>query len=324
MASRNVLIIGSGPAALTAALYTSRANLEPLVIAGSGDKHAKIGGQEVDLTPGGQLMTTTAVENYPGFPEGVQGPDLMEAMRKQAERFGSEIWNEDITAVDFSRRPFRVTVSETKTVEALAVIISTGASPRHLGLTGESELTGRGVSTCATCDGAFFKGREIAVVGGGDSAMEEANFLVRFGTAVSVIHRRDEFRASKIMLDRARGNPKIRFRTPAAVTELLGVKEGKLAGARVKDLKTGEVSTLGCAGLFVAIGHEPNTGLFRGQIELDDKGYIVWKKNTQTSVPGVFAGGDCVDHRYRQAVTAAGMGCMAAIDTERYLEDVGH
>jgi thioredoxin reductase (NADPH) len=319
---RKVIIVGGGPSGLTAALYTSRATLQPLVIEGDGDKQAAIGGQSVDLTPGGQLMTTTLVENFPGFPDGVNGPDLMDAMRRQAEKFGAEIVTDRVTAVDLRRRPFRVTFGD-RAEEAQSVILSTGASPRHLGLPGESELTGRGVSTCATCDGAFFRNQEIAVVGGGDSALEEANFLSRFGSKVHVIHRRNEFRASKVMVERTRKNPKIELVLESVPARILGVEKNKLAGLEVEHVKTKARRTLGVGGLFVAIGHEPNTALFKGQVELDPQGYVLWKADSMTSVEGVFACGDCVDHRYRQAITASAMGCMAAIDVERWLEARG-
>jgi thioredoxin reductase (NADPH) len=319
---RDVIVVGGACAGLTAALYAARANLRPLVIEGGGNKHGEVAGQPIDLTPGGQLMTTTLVENFPGHPEGIQGPDLMEAMRKQASRFGAEIVSEDVSGVELRSPPFRVSFAG-RTEEARAVILATGASPKHLGIPGERELTGRGVSTCATCDGAFFRGVEIAVVGGGDSAMEEANFLTRFGTKVHVIHRRSEFRASRIMLDRARKNPKIEFALDTVVAAIHGVKEGKFAGLTLENVKTKARRELKCGALFAAIGHDPNTALFRGQIELDAAGYIVWKKHSMTSVEGVFAAGDCVDHRYRQAITAAGMGCMAAIDAERWLESAG-
>jgi thioredoxin reductase (NADPH) len=304
MEVRNVIIIGSGPAGLTAALYTSRANLNPLCFEGH--------------RAGGQLMTTTEVENYPGFPAGIMGPALMDDMRKQAERFGTELRRENVEKVDFSRRPFRIQADSGEYL-AHSIIISTGASPRHLELDREMELTGRGVSTCATCDGAFFRGEEILVVGGGDSAVEEANFLTRFGSAVTLIHRREELRASKIMQDRALKNPKMKFLWDSVVTGLLE-GEGKLTGVRVKNLKSGSESKVPAGALFVAIGHVPNTELFKGQIDLDENGYIlVQQGSTATNVPGVFAGGDCVDHVYRQAVTAAGMGCAAAIDCERWL-----
>jgi thioredoxin reductase (NADPH) len=300
---RRVTIIGSGPAGLTAAVYTARANLEPLVIEG--------------IEAGGQLMLTTEVENYPGFVDGIMGPELMENMRGQAARFGSEFLTDNVTSVDFAKPPFTITTAE-QTIKSDTVIISTGASALMLGVPGEKELLGHGVSTCATCDGFFFRNQEIVVVGGGDSAMEEANFLTRFASKVTVVHRRDTLRASKIMQDRAKDNPKISFVWDSAVTEVFG--NGKVAGVRLKNLKTGEESELETGGVFVAIGHTPNTSLFEGQLELAG-GYILTRgEDTQTSVPGVFAAGDVVDFRYRQAITAAGMGCMAAIDAERYLE----
>jgi len=306
----NVIIIGSGPAGLTAAVYAARANLEPLCFSG--------------LQAGGQLTTTTEVENYPGFPQGIMGPELMEHFRKQAERFGTRFEDVNVAKVDFSRRPFRVWAdggSEPR--EARSIIISTGASSRPLGLPNERALTGHGVSTCATCDGFFFRGKEIAVVGGGDSAMEEATFLTKFATKVTVIHRREELRASKIMQTRARENKKIAWRWNAVVTELLDAG-GKLSGARLKDVKTKKEDVLTVAGLFVAIGHVPNTKIFEGQVPLDENGYLkVQEGSTRTAVEGVFACGDCVDHVYRQAVTAAGTGCMAAIDAERYLAALG-
>ena len=301
---RRVIIIGSGPAGLTAAVYTARANLEPLVIEG--------------IEAGGQLMLTTEVENYPGFVDGIMGPELMESMRKQAARFGTEFLTDNVTSVDFSSRPFRVATSGT-TYEAGAVIISTGASARMLGVPGERELLGHGVSTCATCDGFFFRGQEILVVGGGDSAMEEANFLTKFASKVTVVHRRDSLRASKIMQYRARANPKIEFVFDSVVKQITG--NGKVASATLQNLKTGAESEVPATGVFVAIGHTPNTSLFEGQLDLSG-GYIVTGDGTATSVEGVFASGDVVDFRYRQAITAAGMGCMAAIDAERYLEDV--
>ena len=300
---RRVTIIGSGPAGLTAAVYTARANLEPLMVEG--------------IQAGGQLMLTTEVENYPGFVDGIMGPELMEAMRAQAVRFGTEFLTDNVTEVDFSKAPFTIKTADT-TISSEAVIISTGASALMLGVPGEKELLGHGVSTCATCDGFFFRDQEIVVVGGGDSAMEEANFLTRFASKVTVVHRRDTLRASKIMQDRAKDNPKIEFMWDSAVTEVFG--NGKVAGVRLKNLKTGEESELAAGGVFVAIGHVPTTKLFEGKLELSE-GYIVTKEGgTQTSVPGVFAAGDVVDFRYRQAITAAGMGCMAAIDAERYLE----
>ena len=302
---REVIIIGSGPAGLTAAVYTARANLAPLMIEG--------------IEAGGQLMLTTEVENYPGFIDGIMGPELMERMRKQASRFGTELIAENVTSVDFSSAPFRVSTSS-ETYSTRAVIISTGASAKMLGVPGEKELLGHGVSTCATCDGFFFREQELLMVGGGDSAMEEATFLTKFASKVTIVHRRDSLRASKIMQDRAFANPKIEFVWDSVITEILG--DTKVSGARIKNLKTGAESELSAGGLFVAIGHTPNTHLFEGQLELSG-GYIVTEsEGTQTSVPGVFAGGDVVDHRYRQAITAAGMGCMAAIDAERYLESL--
>ena len=299
-----MIIIGSGPAGLTAAVYTARANLEPLVIEG--------------IEAGGQLMLTTEVENYPGFVDGIMGPELMEAMRKQSARFGTEFLTDNVTSVDFSKKPFEVSTAST-TYEAASVIVSTGASARMLGVPGERELLGHGVSTCATCDGFFFRGQEILVVGGGDSAMEEANFLTKFASKVTVVHRRDSLRASKIMQDRARANPKIQFVFDSVVKQING--NGKVASATLLDVKTGAETEIPATGVFVAIGHTPNTSLFEGQLELSG-GYIVTNDGTATSVEGVFAAGDVVDFRYRQAVTAAGMGCMAAIDAERYLEDV--
>jgi len=300
---RRVSIIGSGPAGLTAAVYTARASLEPLVIEG--------------IQAGGQLMLTTEVENYPGFVDGIMGPELMEIMRAQAARFGAEYLTDNVTEVDLSKPPFVVRTGD-KEISSDTVIISTGASALMLGVPGEKELLGHGVSTCATCDGFFFRDHELVVVGGGDSAMEEANFLTKFASKVTVVHRRDALRASKIMQDRARNNPKISFVWDSMVTEIYG--NGKVAGVRLKNLKTGEETEMPTGGVFVAIGHTPNTKLFEDQLDLSG-GYIVTRgEDTQTSVPGVFAAGDVVDFRYRQAITAAGMGCMAAIDAERYLE----
>jgi len=305
----NVIIIGSGPAGLTAALYAGRANLNPLMIEGAA--------------PYGQLMLTTDVENYPGFPDGILGPELMESFRKQAEKFGARFITADASRVDFSRTPFVVEVGETS-YEANSVIVSTGAKARMLDVPGERELLGRGVSTCATCDGFFFRGRELVVVGGGDSAVEEAIFLTKFATKVTLIHRRDELRASKIMQDRARANEKISFLWDTVVDEVAGA-DGAVTGLKLKNVKTGEASDFKTDGLFIAIGHDPNTQLFKGQLELDDNGYImVQHPRTQASVSGVFACGDVVDHIYRQAVTAAGTGCAAAIDAERYLEALAH
>ncbi len=304
--TRKVIIIGSGPAGYTAAIYAARANLAPLMLTG--------------VQSGGQLMLTTLVENYPGFVEGIQGPELMETMKKQAEHFGTEMIAEDATAVDFARRPFVVRAGE-QAWEGHTVILATGASAKLIGLPAESKLMGRGVSTCATCDGFFFKDRNIMVVGGGDSAMEEALYLSRLGRKVEVVHRRDALRASKIMQERAFKNPKIEFVWDSAVDDVFDVSQGKVTGVRLKNVKTGALSERPVDGLFVAIGHQPNTQLFRGQLELLPNEYIKVKPGTtQTSVPGVFAAGDVQDHTYRQAVTAAGTGCMAALEAERYLE----
>jgi len=301
---RRLAVIGSGPAGLTAAVYAARASLKPLVIEG--------------IDAGGQLMLTTEVENYPGFIDGILGPELMERMRKQAARFGTEIMSGNITAVDLARRPFPITVGA-RTILADSVIISTGAKAQMLEVPGERELLGHGVSTCATCDGFFFRDREIVVVGGGDSAMEEAIFLTKFGSKVTVVHRRDRLRASKIMQERAFANPKLDFLWNHKVVEVLG--DGSVSGLKLEDTQTGEPREISADGLFVTIGHIPNTALFEGQLEMIG-GYIATKPGTsETSVPGVFAAGDVVDFRYRQAITAAGMGCMAAIDAERSLEE---
>ena len=303
-AIHDVIIIGSGPAGYTAALYAARAQLKPLVFEGS-------------VTAGGALMNTTDVENYPGFPGGITGPELMDAMRKQAERFGAKLVAEDVTEVDLKADPKRVIV-EGETYLAKAVIIATGSGYRELGVPGEKRLGGHGVSWCATCDGFFFRDQDIAVAGGGDSAMEEATFLTRFGRTVTVIHRRDSVRASKIMQERAFANPKIKFRWNSEVTEVLG--EEKITGLRLRDTVTGEASTLEAGGLFVAIGHDPRSGLFTGQLATDDEGYLLaGQPSTRTAIPGVFACGDVVDRTYRQAVTAAGTGCAAALDAERFL-----
>jgi len=316
--TETVVIIGSGPAAYTAALYSSRANLKPLVIEGEADSSVR-----PDL-PGGQLMITTDVENYPGFPEGVEGPKLMELFRKQAERFGTRIETAWIDKVDFSKRPFKLFAGD-RTWHAKSVILATGAGAKWLGLASEKALMNRGLSGCATCDGALpiFRNKHLAVVGGGDTAIEEATFLTRFGSKVSIVHRRDQLRASKFMQDKARKNPKIEFVWDSVVDEVLDPKAGKVTGLKLKNVKTGAVRVLEVGGVFIAIGHEPNTAAFRGQVELDSKGYIKVTKGSHTSVEGVFAGGDCVDHVYRQAITAAGMGCMAAIDAERWLEGQG-
>jgi thioredoxin reductase (NADPH) len=304
---RRVVIVGSGPAGYTAAIYASRAELEPVVIAG--------------LQFGGQLMLTTDVENYPGFPEGVTGPAMMELFQKQAERFGTKIFLEDATRVDVSKRPFRVETPE-RSFEADALILAMGASAKWLGLPSETRLQNKGVSACATCDGALFRGKPMAVVGGGDTALEEALFLTRFATRVTLVHRREELRASKIMQERARRNPKIEFAWNSVVEEVLG--EDFVTGVRLRDVKTEERRTLAVEALFVAIGHQPNTELVRGQLELDPVGYVLVERGTtRTSVEGVFACGDAMDPTYRQAVTAAGTGCMAAIDAERWLAEHG-
>ncbi len=301
----NVIIIGSGCAGLTAAIYTGRANLNPIVIDG--------------FEPGGQLSLTTMVENFPGFPDGILGPDLIENMRKQAARFGAEFKAGAITDVDLSKRPFKISTGKEE-FEARALIIASGASARMIGLESERKLVGYGVSTCATCDGYFFRGKEIAVVGGGDTAMEEANFLSKFASRVNVLHRRPEFRASKIMLDRARANEKIRLITPVVVEEISDVTKGGVENVKLRNTQTNEITTLPVEGVFIAIGHDPNTKSFRGQLDMDENGYLITQHGSQTKVPGVFAAGDVQDHHYRQAVTAAGSGCMAAIDAEKFLD----
>jgi thioredoxin reductase (NADPH) len=307
--AREVIIIGGGPAAYTAALYSARANLNPLVIEG--------------FAWGGQLMITSDVENYPGYPSGVLGPEMMQDLRRQAERFGTEFLTDDVTKVDFSERPFRIWVGEDD-YRAETVIVATGANARQLGLESEKRLQGRGVSYCAVCDAAFFKDREIVVVGGGDSAMEEATFLAKFGSKVTLVHRRDVFRASPIMVDRAKANDRIEFVLDSVVDEVLG--DDAVTGVIVRNLETDERVEIPADGFFVAIGHDPNTALFRGQLAMDDAGYIETNgKTTETNVPGVFAAGDVQDHVYRQAVTAAGSGCMAALDAERFLAaQAGH
>ena len=306
---RNVVIIGSGCAGNTAALYTARANLKPLVVSGH--------------EAGGQLALTTLVENFPGFPEGIHGPDLVENIKKQAESFGAEYVHGSVLETDFSVRPFKLNV-EGEWIEASTVIVASGASARWLGLESEHKLIGRGVSSCATCDGFFYRGKKIMVVGGGDSAMEEANFLTRFGSEVTLVHRRDEFRASKIMQDRARRNPKVKFLPATVVEEVFDVSKHLVTGVKLRNVKTGEVWQQDVDGFFVAIGHIPNTKVFKGQIETDPDGYIVSKGGARTNIPGVFHAGDVQDRVYRQAITAAGAGCMAAIEVERFLEAEGH
>ncbi|AJZ86419.1 thioredoxin-disulfide reductase [Streptomyces antimycoticus] len=306
---RNVIIIGSGPAGYTAALYTARASLKPLVFEGS-------------VTAGGALMNTTDVENFPGFRDGIMGPDLMDNMRAQAERFGAELIPDDVVAVDLTEQIKTVTDSAGTVHRAKTVIVTTGSQHRKLGLAREDELSGRGVSWCATCDGFFFKDQDIAVIGGGDTAMEEATFLSRFAKSVTVVHRRDTLRASKAMQERAFGDPKISFVWDSAVEEIHG--DGKLSGLTLRDVKKDETSELPVTGLFIAIGHDPRTELFKGQLALDDEGYLkVDAPTTRTNLPGVFAAGDVVDHTYRQAITAAGTGCSAALDAERYLASLG-
>jgi thioredoxin reductase (NADPH) len=305
-AHHKVVILGSGPAGLTAAVYAARANLKPLVVAGN--------------EPGGQLTITTEVENYPGYPEGVQGPEMMEQFRKQAERFGTQFKTGNVDKVDLSVRPFRLHLESGEEIATEALIVSTGASAKWLGLPSEMQLRNRGVSACATCDGFFFRGKPLAVAGGGDTAMEEALYLTNFATRVTVVHRRDALRASKVMQDRAIKNPKIAFEWNSEIKEVLGDQKAGVTGLRLRNSKTGQEKTLAVAGLFVAIGHQPNTGLFKGQLDMDENGYLkVEPGSTSTNIPGVFAAGDAADHVYRQAVTAAGTGCMAAIDAERWL-----
>jgi len=304
-----VIILGTGAAGLTAAIYTARANLSPLVFEG--------------LQPGGQLTTTTEVENYPGFAEGVDGTELMDRMRKQAERFGTRFQYALVEKVDFSSQPLKVTTDDGKTYETQTLIIATGASAKYIGLPSEQKLIGRGVTSCATCDGAFYRNVPVAVVGGGDTAMEEANFLTRFASKVFILHRRDEFRASKIMADRAMNNPKIEVMWNTVVEEVLANEKNEVNGLTIKNVQSGETSRLDVSALFVAIGHEPNTKPFAGQLEMNEVGYLV-TQHTKTSVPGVFAAGDVQDPHYRQAITAAGTGCMAALEAERFLESLSN
>jgi thioredoxin reductase (NADPH) len=303
--TRELIVIGGGPAGYTAALYSARANLRPLVIEG--------------FQWGGQLMITSDVENYPGYPDGVLGPEMMQEFRYQAERFGAEFLTDDVTRVDFSEHPFRVWVGDDE-YRAEAVVVATGATARQLGLQSERSLQGRGVTYCATCDGAFYRDQEVIVVGGGDSAMEEAIFLTKFASKVALVHRRDEFRASQIMIDRARANEKIEFLTPYVLEEVLAGDDGKMRAVLLRNSEGGETRELAASGLFVAIGHDPTTALFLDQLDHDDAGYLVTRPGTtETNVPGVFAAGDVQDHTYRQAITAAGSGCMAALDAERFL-----
>ncbi len=305
----DVIIVGSGPAGYTAAIYAARANLKPVLFQG--------------MQPGGQLTITTDVENFPGYPKGIMGPEMMEEFKEQAERFGTEIKFEEINEFDFSKRPFTLK-SDFGEFKANAVILSTGASARLLGLENESKLMGHGVSACATCDGAFFPDKEVLVIGGGDSAMEEANYLTRFASKVTIVHRREEFRASNIMVDRAKANPKIAWELNKGLDDILAGDDGKVRAVMLKDTKTGEVSELATDGVFIAIGHVPNSHYFKDQLETDENGYVVVNNGTHTSVEGVFACGDLMDHVYRQAITAAGTGCMAAIDAERWLEEQSH
>jgi thioredoxin reductase (NADPH) len=306
--SKKIVIIGSGSAAYTAAIYAARANMDPIIFGG--------------VSMGGQLMITSEVENFPGFPEPIQGPELMERMQKQVERLGVKIINEYVVKVDLSRRPFDVETTEGTKASAQALIVATGANAKWLGIDSEKRLMGHGVSACATCDGFFFKNKEVVVVGGGDTAMEEATFLTKFASKVVVVHRRDSLRASKIMQDRAKKNPKISFIWDTAIEEITG--NGHVDGVKLKNLKTAEVNQLKCDGVFMAIGHQPTTEFLGNQLKLDENGYIVTDDRTRTSVSGVFAAGDVMDHRYRQAVTAAGNGCKAALEAERWLADQGH
>ncbi len=306
--SKKIVIIGSGSAAYTAAIYAARANMDPLIFGG--------------VSMGGQLMITSEVENFPGFPEPIQGPELMERMQKQVERLGVKIINEYVVKVDLSRRPFYVETTEGTAASAEALIVATGANAKWLGIDSEKRLMGHGVSACATCDGFFFKNKEVVVVGGGDTAMEEATFLTKFASKVVVVHRRDSLRASKIMQDRAKKNPKISFIWDTAIEEITG--NGHVDGVKLKNLKTNAVVPLKCDGVFMAIGHQPTTGFLGAQLKLDENGYVVADDRTRTSVEGVFAAGDVMDHRYRQAVTAAGNGCKAALEAERWLADQGH
>jgi len=303
---KNVIIIGSGPAGYTAAIYTARANLNPILIEG--------------LQPGGQLTTTTEVDNFPGFSSGIQGPELMDEMKKQALRFGTEILSAEVTKVDFSKSPFSVTVNEKDLYQTKTVIIATGASAKYLNLESEKRLMGYGVSACATCDGFFFKEKEVVVVGGGDTAIEEANFLTKFASKVTVIHRRDQLRASKILQENAFKNDKIDFCWDSVVEDILDPDQGKVTGIKLKNVKTDEVTEKNCDGVFLAIGHTPNTSIFKGQLKMDKMGYIISKDGAKTSIPGIFACGDVKDHVYRQAVTAAGSGCAAAIEAELFLQ----
>ena len=303
---KNVIIIGSGPAGYTAAIYTARANLNPILIEG--------------LQPGGQLTTTTEVDNFPGFSSGIQGPELMDEMKKQALRFGTEILSAEVTKADFSKSPFSVTVNEKDLYQTKTVIIATGASAKYLNLESEKRLMGYGVSACATCDGFFFKEKEVVVVGGGDTAIEEANFLTKFASKVTVIHRRDQLRASKILQENAFKNDKIYFCWDSVVEDILDPDQGKVTGIKLKNVKTDEVTEKNCDGVFLAIGHTPNTSIFKGQLNMDKMGYIISKDGAKTSIPGIFACGDVKDHVYRQAVTAAGSGCAAAIEAELFLQ----